>query len=211
MRVYDRQKYGMRESLAQVLGMAMFSAAVLACVALSGCIVDAGGAGSPGSSKGDKNMATATFAAGCFWGVEQTFRQVEGVTDTTVGYTGGHTENPTYREVCSGETGHAEAVRVTYDTNVVSYEELLEVFWDCHNPTTRNRQGPDVGEQYRSVIFYHNAEQEEAARKAKKELDESDEYDSPIVTAIRPAEEFYRAEEYHQQYMEKQGGGWCPL
>ena len=156
-------------------------------------------------------MATATFAAGCFWGVEHTFRQVDGVTDTTVGYTGGHTENPTYREVCSGTTGHAEAVRVEYDPEVVSYDELLEVFWDCHNPTTRNRQGPDVGEQYRSVIFYHTPEQEQAARKSKKQLDESGEYDRPIVTDIRPAQEFYRAEEYHQQYLEKQGRSSCGI
>jgi len=156
-------------------------------------------------------MATATFAAGCFWGVEHTFRQVDGVTDTTVGYTGGHTENPTYREVCSGTTGHAEAVRVEYDPEVVSYDELLEVFWDSHNPTTRNRQGPDVGEQYRSVIFYHTPEQEQAARRSKKELDESGEYDRPIVTDIRPAQEFYRAEEYHQQYLEKQGRSSCGI
>ena len=156
-------------------------------------------------------MATATFAAGCFWGVEATFRDVKGVTDTEVGYTGGHVENPTYKQVCTGNTGHAEAVKVEYDPDVVSYGELLEVFWNCHNPTTKNRQGPDVGTQYRSVIFYHTPEQEKAARESKKALDESDEYDRPIVTHIEPAEEFYRAEEYHQQYLEKQGGASCGI
>lgn len=201
----------MRSGLAPVLGMFVIAVAALGAAALRGCSPEAGGQGATETSKGDKDMATATFAAGCFWGVEHTFRQVDGVTDTTVGYTGGHTENPTYREVCSGTTGHAEAVRVEYDPEVVSYDELLEVFWDCHNPTTRNRQGPDVGEQYRSVIFYHTPEQEQAARKSKKQLDESGEYDRPIVTDIRPAQEFYRAEEYHQQYLEKQGRSSCGI
>jgi peptide-methionine (S)-S-oxide reductase len=179
--------------------------------ALLGCTLRAENDTTGNNNRGEEDMATATFAAGCFWGVEATFRDVKGVTDTEVGYTGGDVPNPTYEEVCTGETGHAEAVRVNYDPEVVTYEELLDVFWGCHNPTTRNRQGPDVGTQYRSVIFYHTPEQEEAARASKKELNESDAYDRPIVTRIRPAETFYRAEEYHQQYLEKQGGISCGL
>ncbi|MFO7956967.1 MAG: peptide-methionine (S)-S-oxide reductase MsrA [Candidatus Brocadiia bacterium] len=152
---------------------------------------------------------TATFAAGCFWGVEETFRNVEGVVDTTVGYTGGDYPNPSYQDVCAGDTGHAEAVKVEYDPSVVSYEELLDVFWDSHNPTTANRQGFDVGYQYRSAIFYHNEEQREAAEASKKALDESGRHDNPVVTRIEPAGEFWRAEEYHQQYLAKQGRSSC--
>jgi len=150
---------------------------------------------------GDDNMAIATFAAGCFWGVEETFRNVPGVTDTAVGYTGGHTANPTYEEVCSHTTGHAEAVRVVYDPTQVTYEELLKVFWDSHNPTTPDRQGPDVGSQYRSAVFYHTPEQRDAALRMKEELEASGRFGSPIVTEVTPASEFYVAEEYHQQYL----------
>ena len=145
----------------------------------------------------------ATFGAGCFWGVEAAFRQIKGVTATAVGYSGGHFENPTYKDVCRGKTGHAEVVEVEYDPALVSYEELLSVFWHNHNPTTPNRQGPDVGTQYRSAIFFHNAEQEAAARASKEKLQKSDRYKNPIVTEITPASQFYRAEEYHQQYFEK--------
>ena len=143
----------------------------------------------------------ATFGAGCFWGVEAEFRKVEGVVDATVGYSGGALENPTYKDVCSGTTGHAEVVEVEYDPSKVSYEELLEVFWENHDPTTPNRQGPDVGAQYRSAIFFHTPEQEAAAR-ASKERGQA-RFKNPIVTEIAPAAEFYRAEEYHQRYFEK--------
>jgi peptide-methionine (S)-S-oxide reductase len=155
--------------------------------------------------------AVATFAAGCFWGVEATFRRVPGVVDTMVGYTGGRTKNPTYKEVCSDTTGHAEAVQVTYDPAKVTYERLLEVFWNAHNPTTPNRQGPDVGSQYRSAIFFHTPEQEKAARASKERLAASGTYgDRPIVTEIVPAATFWRAEEYHQRYLEKHGRASCP-
>ena len=143
----------------------------------------------------------ATFGAGCFWGVEAAFRQVEGVVSTSVGYSGGTTENPTYGDVCSGTTGHAEVVEVEYDPSKVSYEELLEVFWENHDPTTLNRQGPDVGAQYRSAIFFHTPEQEAAARASKEKV--QGKFKNPIVTEITPASEFYRAEEYHQRYFEK--------
>ncbi|MBN2712914.1 MAG: peptide-methionine (S)-S-oxide reductase MsrA [Planctomycetes bacterium] len=147
----------------------------------------------------------ATFAAGCFWGVEAAFRQVEGVIHTQVGYTGGKTKDPTYRQVCAGGTGHAEAVEIVFDPKKVSYEKLLEVFWKIHNPTTLNRQGPDVGYQYRSAIFTHGEEQKKLATDSKEKLGKSGKYDEPIVTTIEDAPEFYRAEEYHQQYFEKQG------
>ncbi len=149
----------------------------------------------------------ATFAAGCFWGVEQAFREVEGVLDTRVGYCGGSTGNPTYKEVCTGRTGHAESVEVTYDPERVRYEELLEVFWECHDPTQWQRQGPDVGSQYRSVIFYHDERQREAAGRAKEALDKSGRYRHPVVTEIVPEAPFYPAEDYHQQYLEKHGDG----
>lgn len=152
----------------------------------------------------------ATFAAGCFWGVEESFRKLKGVTSTRVGYTGGHTEGPSYKEVCSGRTGHAEAVEVTFDPSIISYGELLEVFWRIHDPTQRNRQGPDVGSQYRSVIFYHNQEQESMARESKRRLDASGRFKREIATSIEPAQEFYQAEDYHQRYIEKRGGGGCP-
>src|SRR5499433_1799910 len=143
----------------------------------------------------------ALFAAGCFWGVEAAFRELPGVVDTAVGYSGGRTPNPTYEDVCSGRTGHAETVEVTYDPSRVSYEQLLNVFWDNHDPTTLNRQGPDVGEQYRSVIFFHTPEQERAARASKESREKSGTYRRPIVTQIQSASKFNRAEEYHQQYL----------
>ena len=156
-------------------------------------------------------MEKATFGAGCFWGVEAAFRRVPGVRSTQVGYLGGTYENPNYEMVCTGLTGHAEVVEVTYDPAQVSYEELLRVFWDNHNPTTLNRQGPDVGTQYRSAIFYHTPEQEEAARRSKAQLEESGRYSRPVVTEITPASTFYRAEDYHQQYLEKRGLSHCSI
>ena len=153
----------------------------------------------------------ATFGAGCFWGVESTFRSIEGVTDAAVGYAGGTKENPTYEDVCTDETGHAEVVQVEFDPAVVSYEKLLEVFWASHNPTTLNRQGPDIGTQYRSVIFYHTPEQRVAAEASKTALDKSGKFRSPIVTKIEPAPKFYRAEEYHQRYLEKRGQSHCAI
>ena len=151
----------------------------------------------------------ATFGAGCFWGVEAAFRQVKGVISTTVGYSGGTFKNPTYKDVCSGRTGHAEVVEVEYDPSHVSYEELLNVFWENHDSTQLNRQGPDVGAQYRSAIFFHTPEQEAAARASKEALEHSGQYKRPIVTEITPASEFYRAEDYHQQYLEKRGMASC--
>jgi len=156
-------------------------------------------------------MAKATFAAGCFWGVEDTFRQVKGVLSTTVGYTGGTKKDPTYKDVCGGRTGHAEAVEVEFDPSQVSYEQLLSVFWQSHDPTTLNRQGPDVGTQYRSAIFFHDAAQEAAARASKSALEKSGSFKRPIVTEITPASDFYRAEDYHQQYFEKQGIRACHM
>lgn len=153
----------------------------------------------------------ATFAAGCFWGVEAAFRQLEGVTATTVGYTGGSKENPTYREVCTGATGHAEAVQVEYNPAKVSYEQLLEVYWENHDPTTLDRQGPDVGTQYRSAIFYHDEKQKEEAIASKVKLEISGKYNRPVVTEIVPAVDFYPAEEYHQQYLEKRGLATCRI
>jgi peptide-methionine (S)-S-oxide reductase len=153
----------------------------------------------------------ATFGAGCFWGVEATFRQVPGVVDVAVGYAGGDFPNPTYRDVCSDQTGHAEVVEVEYDPAQVAYEKLLDVFWENHDPTTMNRQGPDVGTQYRSVIFYHSPEQERAARASKERLERFGAYHRPIVTQIEPAGEFYRAEEYHQRYLEKRGLAHCHI
>jgi peptide-methionine (S)-S-oxide reductase len=153
----------------------------------------------------------ATFAAGCFWGVEAAFRQVPGVVDTAVGYTGGMLANPTYEDVCTDRTGHAEAVLVEFDPSKVSYEKLLDVFWDNHDPTTKNRQGPDVGTQYRSAIFYHDAEQERAARDSKTRQEKSGRFRRPIVTEIVPEKEFWRAEDYHQRYLEKRGLAHCKI
>lgn len=152
-------------------------------------------------------MEQATFAAGCFWGVEAAFRRIEGVTETCVGYTGGTVEDPSYEDVCTGRTGHAEAVRVTYDPSRVSYEDLLAAFWAVHDPTQLNRQGPDVGTQYRSAIFTHGPAQEAAARASKERLAASGRARRPIVTEIVPAGPFYMAEDYHQQYFERRGRG----
>lgn len=156
-------------------------------------------------------MEKATFAAGCFWGVEATFRRVKGVKSTVVGYTGGTLENPSYKEVCSDRTGHAEAVEVEFDPAVVSYDQLLDVFWGCHDPTTLNRQGPDVGTQYRSAIFYETPQQKATAEASKEKLAASGRFSKPIVTEIAPASIFYRAEDYHQQYLEKRGVTQCHL
>ena len=156
-------------------------------------------------------MAKATFAAGCFWGVEATFRQIPGVTATRVGYIGGAMKNPTYKDVCTDRTGHAEAVEVDYDSTQVAYEDLLNVFWENHDPTQLNRQGPDFGTQYRSAIFYHSPEQEQAAKASKANLEKSGRFSRPIVTQIKPAKTFYEAEDYHQQYLEKRGLATCHI
>jgi peptide-methionine (S)-S-oxide reductase len=153
----------------------------------------------------------ATFGAGCFWGVEAAYRQIPGVLSTRVGYLGGKLENPTYRDVCSGRTGHAEVVEVKYDPSRLTYDDMLTVFWENHDPTTLNRQGPDVGEQYRSAIFYHDDEQKAAAEASKEERDRSGKYRRPIVTEITPASTFYEAEHYHQQYLEKRGLASCHI
>ena len=145
----------------------------------------------------------------CFWGVEESFRKIKGVKSTMVGYTGGRWENPTYNDVCADLTGHAEAIQLQYDPQEVSYEDLLEVFWSIHNPTTKNRQGFDYGFQYRSVILYHTPEQELSARRSIEELEKSGRFRNRIVTEIVPAATFYKAEEYHQKYYEKKGGGSC--
>jgi peptide-methionine (S)-S-oxide reductase len=156
-------------------------------------------------------LETATFGAGCFWGVEETFRNLPGVQATAVGYLGGLFENPTYEDVCSGKTGHAEVVQIIYDPAQISYEELLQIFWQCHNPTTMNRQGPDVGAQYRSAIFFHTPEQEALARRSKDELERSGKFKKKIVTETTPASTFYKAEEYHQQYLRKRGLSSCHI
>jgi len=154
-------------------------------------------------------LEKATFAAGCFWGVEATFRRLAGVKSTQAGYIGGKLDNPTYHDVCTDRTGHAEAVEVTFDPSVISYHDLLDVFWNNHNPTTLNRQGPDVGTQYRSAIFYHSPEQEAEARRSRDEAQAH--FSRPIVTEIQPAAPFWRAEEYHQQYLEKRGLASCHI
>ena len=156
-------------------------------------------------------MEKATFGAGCFWGVEAEFRKVKGVKATTVGYEGGTMPNPTYNDVCTNKTGHAEVVQVEYDPNEVTYEDLLNVFWGNHDPTQVNRQGPDIGTQYRSVIFYHNDEQRRMAEASKKERAESGRYRRQIATQIVPAADFWLAEEYHQQYLEKKGLASCHI
>jgi peptide-methionine (S)-S-oxide reductase len=157
----------------------------------------------------ENNLQKATFAAGCFWGVEEAFRKLNGVKSTMVGYTGGKSANPSYEDVCTDETGHAEAIQVQYDPNEISYEQLLKVFWSVHDPTTKDRQGPDIGSQYRSMISYHTPEQETVAKKSKEELERSGKFKRKIVTEIVPASTFYKAEEYHQKYYEKRGGGSC--
>jgi peptide-methionine (S)-S-oxide reductase len=153
----------------------------------------------------------ATFGAGCFWGVESTFREVDGVVDAAVGYEGGHTVNPTYKDVCTDATGHAEVIQVDFDPSKVSYDALLQVFWTSHDPTQVNRQGPDFGTQYRTVIFYHTPEQQQAAQRSKEALEKSGRFSRPIATQIVPAQTFYRAEDYHQQYLAKRGVRHCHI
>jgi peptide-methionine (S)-S-oxide reductase len=153
----------------------------------------------------------ATFGAGCFWGVEAAFRMVEGVKATAVGFMGGTLDNPTYEDVCYRDTGHAEVVEVEFDPARVTYDALLDVFWENHDPTTLNRQGPDIGEQYRSAIFFHSPEQQSAAEQSKEKLEREGRYRRPIVTEVTPAGTFYRAEEYHQQYLEKRGLATCHI
>jgi peptide-methionine (S)-S-oxide reductase len=156
-------------------------------------------------------MAIATFAAGCFWGVEAAFRQVPGVTGTAVGYMGGHLDHPTYKDVCTDRTGHAEVVQVEYDPEQVAYRDLLNIFWENHDPTQMNRQGPDVGTQYRTAIFFHTPEQEAEARASRQALEASGRFRRPIATEIVAAQTFWRAEDYHQQYLEKRGLTHCHL
>jgi peptide-methionine (S)-S-oxide reductase len=156
-------------------------------------------------------LEKATFGAGCFWGIEAAYRQVKGVVSTAVGFSGGTYDNPSYHDVCTGRTGHAEVVEVTYDPARVSYEDLLRVFWENHNPTTLNRQGWDVGTQYRSAIYFHDAKQEAAARASKEQLEKSGKYRKPIVTEVTSASPFYMAEDYHQQYLEKRGLSSCHI
>ncbi|MFA5236514.1 MAG: peptide-methionine (S)-S-oxide reductase MsrA [Methanoregula sp.] len=156
-------------------------------------------------------LKTATFGAGCFWGVEAAFRNVHGVMATEVGYTGGSTRNPRYEEVCTGQTGHVEAVRLLYDPDEVTYDDLLAIFWSIHNPTEKDRQGPDIGTNYRSAIFYHDPEQKRRAIQSKDEISRSGRFSRPVVTEIVPSAIFWRAEEYHQQYHEKHGGAGCRI
>jgi len=162
----------------------------------------------PTTWESDMNYETATFAAGCFWGVQSTFQRLPGVIHTRVGYSGGHTQNPTYEDVCTDATGHAESIEIQFDPKVVSYQKLLETFFENHDPTTMNRQGPDAGTQYRSVIFYHSPEQKAAAEAEKSKRDKSGDYVGPIVTQIVPAAPFYAAEDYHQYYFAKLGEDW---
>lgn len=157
----------------------------------------------------NSELKEAMFGAGCFWGVQYNFDQIKGVIETEVGYAGGHTQDPTYKEVCTDKTGHAEVVHLRYDSEIVSYDELLKNFWENHDPTTMNRQGPDVGSQYRSIIFYYNNEQKAAAERLKNELNKSGKYRTPVVTEVVPAGTFYKAEEYHQKYFEKTGRKVC--
>lgn len=165
----------------------------------------------PASPTETQTMATATFGAGCFWQVEEVLRKTPGVIDTAVGYEGGTLRDPTYHDVCTDQTGHVEVVQVSYDPSKVSYEQLLDVYFKCHNPTTLNRQGPDYGSQYRSVIFYHTPEQKAAAEKSKQALDASHRWKRPVVTAIEPAATFYKAEDYHQKYLMKRGLDACHI
>lgn len=156
-------------------------------------------------------LKKATFAAGCFWGVEATYMKVGGVLQTEVGYMGGHTESPTYRDVCTDRTGHAEVVHLTYDDSIVSYEHLLEVFWNSHDPTQKNRQGPDTGTQYRTAIFYHDKEQRSLAERSKAAMDDSGRFKRPLATLVEKAGPFWRAEEYHQKYLQKKGLDTCHI
>jgi len=156
-------------------------------------------------------METATFGAGCFWGVQHTFQKTKGVINTTVGYMGGNIKNPTYEQVCSDKTGHAEIVQIEYDSSVISYNDLLDIFWDIHNPTQKNRQGPDIGRQYRSVIFYHNENQRKIAEESKNYLEKTSKYSKPIATEITQVKTFYPAGEYHQNYFQKHGMTGCRI
>jgi len=165
--------------------------------------------GASGFSQEKEMAEIATFGAGCFWGIEAAFQQVPGVIETAVGYSGGETPNPTYKDVCTDETGHAEVVQVTFDPAKVSYEQLLDVFWKVHDPTQVNRQGPDFGSQYRTAIFVHSPEQEAIAKKSRQSLEASGKLKRPIATEITPAATFYRAEEYHQKYLQKRGVASC--
>lgn len=158
----------------------------------------------------NSKIELGTFGAGCFWGVEARFRKLDGVTDATSGYMGGQ-PNPTYKAVCTGQTGHAEVVQVQFDPSRVDYDSLLQLFFEMHNPTTRNRQGPDIGNQYRSVVFFHNDSQQDAARKMIKQVDQSGRWQQPVVTEVQPAMAFWPAEEYHQRYLEKHGLGACSI
>ena len=160
-------------------------------------------------AKNDSMTEIATFGAGCFWGVEAAFQRVPGVIETAVGYSGGHTESPSYQDVCTDETGHAEVVQVTFDPAKVSFEQLLQAFWSMHDPTQLNRQGPDVGTQYRTAIFFHSPEQAAVAKKSREALEASGKLKRPIATEITPAGKFYRAEEYHQKYLQKRGAASC--
>ena len=183
--------------------------ALVAAVALGGGCDSVQRDNSGRGPMNETNHSEAVFAAGCFWGVEATFRQVKGVVDATVGYTGGTVADPTYKQVCQTDTGHAEAVRVVFDPSIVSYERLLEVFWACHNPTTLNRQGPDAGAQYRSAIFFRDADQQKIALASREAMVKSGKFSRDIVTEITKAGEFYLAEEYHQRYLEKRGAPAC--
>ena len=162
-------------------------------------------------TNGNSSCEKATFGAGCFWGVEASFRELKGVTATAVGYAGGTLDSPSYQDVCTGHTGHAEVVEVEFDPAEISYEHILDLFWQSHDPTTLNRQGPDVGTQYRSAIFVHTPEQQAAAQESKDALEQSGRFSSPIVTEITLASTFYRAEEYHQRYLEKRGLAHCRI
>ncbi len=161
--------------------------------------------------QGEQMQETATFGAGCFWGIEAAFRRVPGVLDAEVGYSGGKTQNPTYRDVCTDTTGHAEVVQVTFDPEKLSYDKLLDVFWTIHDPTQVNRQGPDFGKQYRTAIFFHSPEQEAAAKQSKQALEASGKLHKPVATEITAAGPFWRAEEYHQRYLEKRGATSCHI
>lgn len=159
----------------------------------------------------EKNYEFATFGAGCFWGVEYTFREQQGIIGTSVGYMGGHLPNPSYKDVCSNRTGHAEVVHLLYDPTIITFSKLLTIFWQNHNPTTLNRQGPDVGTQYRSAVFYHSETQRTVAEAMKLQITKEKKFSNPVVTEITPALPFYRAEDYHQLYLEKNGRGHCQV
>lgn len=205
----------MKRWLLSVLGAAIALGVAGGCSVVQGQQDEgkAAGKGVPGGDTADYSedtgMQKATFGAGCFWGVEAAFRQTPGVVATSVGYMGGTMKSPTYKDVCTDKTGHAEVVEVVFDPAQVTYEQLLEVFWAKHDPTQLDRQGPDFGKQYRSAIFFHSPEQEAAARASKEALDKSGKYSRPVVTQLAPAAEFWRAEDYHQQYLEKRGQVVC--